>query len=102
MTAPLIDRVPDGLRDGLADPALTRFVPSDAAPALYVPSPVVYATSEGVPIDPRLTRRRRVLTDAEAAALTGAGRHNARQRTELRAEVGEALLAALADGVVSP
>lgn len=102
MTAPLIDRVPDGLRDGLLDPAPTRFVPSDAAPALYVPSPVVYATSEGVPIDPRLTRRRRVLTDAEAAALTGAGRHNARQRAELRAEVGEALLAALADGVVAP
>lgn len=77
MSAPLIERVPDGLRDGLAPTA----------------RPVT------VPLAPRT---RRVLTDAETASLSGAGRHNAQQRAELLAEVGDALLAALEDGVLAP
>ncbi|SDG21338.1 hypothetical protein SAMN04487781_4026 [Cellulosimicrobium cellulans] len=85
MTGPLIDRVPDGLRDGLPERATGGAVNGTG----MVPAPLA-------------VRQRRVLTDGEAAALTGAGRHNARQRAELRAEVGEALLAALADGVVAP
>lgn len=77
MTAPLIERVPDGLRGGLAPLA-------PVAPA------------------PLATRTRRSLTDVEAASLSVAGRQNAQQRTELLAEVGDALLAALEDGVLAP
>ncbi|MFE6228935.1 hypothetical protein [Cellulosimicrobium sp. NPDC057862] len=77
MSAPLIERVPFGLRDGL-EPAAE-------------------------PVTAQLaTRTRRVLTDDEAASLSGAGRYNAQQRAELLAEVGDALLAALEGGVVAP
>ncbi|MFD6029825.1 hypothetical protein ACFWE5_03870 [Cellulosimicrobium funkei] len=99
MSAPLIDRVPDGLRDGLRDG-----LPERATGGAVNGSDMRLFAEPGacmVPT-PLASRQRRVLTDAEAAALTGAGRHNARQRAELRAEVGEALLAALADGVVAP
>lgn len=95
MTAPLIDRVPDGLRDGLPESATGGTVNGTGMRLFAEPGACM------VPA-PLASRQRRVLTDSETAALTGAGRHNARQRAELRAEVGEALLAALADGVVAP
>jgi hypothetical protein len=75
VSAPLIERVPDGLRAGLAPVAEPATAPLGA-------------------------RAHRVLTDAEAASLSGAGRHNAQQRAEVLAGVGDAYRSALAEGVL--
>jgi len=96
VSAPLIERVPDGLRDGLPERATGGTVAGTDGRLFSEPGGCLI-----LPV-PLFSRQRRVLTDAETAAMSGAAKHHARERAELLAEVGDALLAALEDGVVAP